>query len=345
MRAARGRRAILISALLLAAAVVVSVGVGAVWIPPGDVVRIILSRAPGVTLTPTWPETWGAILWNVRLPRVAMGALVGMGLAVAGTAYQGMFKNPLADPGVLGVSAGAAVGGATAIAFLDRLHIGWLGTVPVFAFLGGLLAVALVYRLAAVGRRVPVVALLLAGVAVGSLCISLVSLIMFLTTVQAREAITFWMMGALGGANWEKVSLLLPYMAAGVGLLVLHGRDLNALLLGEESALHLGVEVERLKKVIMVAGSLLTAAAVAFCGTIGFVGLVVPHVVRLLVGPDHRYLLPAAGLTGAAFLVAADTLARSIAGASEVPVGLVMAILGGPFFLWLLRNKLYPAGV
>jgi iron complex transport system permease protein len=333
---------ILISAILLLVTLVLAAGVGAVPIAPSEAVRILFSRVPGLHLTPTWDEMNAVIFWQIRLPRVVMGALVGMALSLAGGAYQGLFKNPLADPSMLGVSSGAALGGAVAIAFLGHWQIKGVGTLPLFAFLGGIAAVTLVYRLAAVGRRVPVVGLLLAGVAVGSFSISLVSLILYMTNQQARDAIVFWMMGGLGGANWEKVAWLLPYLTLGIGTLLLYGRELNALLLGEESALHLGVDVEYLKKMILVAGTLLTAASVAFAGTIGFVGLVVPHLVRFLVGPDHRYLLPAAGVVGAIVVVGADTLARSLV-ATEIPVGLVMAILGGPFFLWLLRRKLKPA--
>jgi iron complex transport system permease protein len=343
MRAVRGRRVILISAVVLALVLVLSGGLGAVRIPPVEVIRILLSRAPGLHLAQTWSDSNAIILWEIRLPRVLLGALAGMALSVAGGAYQGMFKNPLADPYVLGVSSGAALGGAIAFAFLSRLHIAGVGSVPVFAFAGGLLAVTLVYRLAVVGRRVPTVGLLLAGVAVGSFSISMVSLILYFTDRQARDGIIFWMMGGLGGASWQKVGWLLPYLAAGVGTLLFYWRELNALLLGEDSAQSLGVDVEYLKKVILVAGSLLTAAAVAFSGTIGFVGLIVPHLVRFLVGPDHRYLLPASGVVGAVVLVTADTVARSLLGAAELPVGLVMAVLGGPFFLWLLRRKLKPA--
>lgn len=342
MRAARGRRVMLIAALLLVLAMVLASGIGAVRITPSDVVRIILSRMPGVALAPTWVQTHETILWNIRLPRVVMASLVGMSLSVAGAAYQGLFKNPLAEPSVLGVSSGAALGGAVAIAFLEAVQVRHVGPVPVFAFLGGLAAVTLVYRLAAVGRRVPVVGLLLAGVAVGSFAISMVSLILYLTKPHARDAIIFWMMGGLGAANWVKVGWLLPYLAVGAGLLLLYGRELNAMLMGEESAGYLGVEVERVKRVVLTAGTLMTAAAVAFCGTIGFVGLIVPHLVRFLVGPDHRYLLPASALAGGTVLVLADTLARSIMGGQEIPVGLVMAAVGGPFFLWLLRQKLKP---
>lgn len=343
MRALRGRRVILAAAVALLVTLVLAGGVGSVRIPPGEVVRILLARAPGLHLAPAWDEMHAVILWEIRLPRVILGALTGMALSVAGGAYQGLFKNPLADPYVLGVSSGAALGGAAAIAFFGRLHLAGLGAVPLLAFAGGLGAVTLVYQLAAVGRRVSTVGVLLAGAAVGSLAISLVSVILYFTSQQARDGIIFWMMGGLGGATWQKVAWLLPYLAAGMGTLLFYWRELNAMLMGEESAHHLGVDVERMKKVVLVGGSLLTAAAVAFSGAIGFVGLVVPHMVRFLVGPDHRYLLPASGVLGAAVLVAADTLARSGLGAQEMPVGLVMSVLGGPFFLWLLRRKLAPA--
>lgn len=343
MRRGRGRRVILLAGLALLAAVLLSAAIGAVRIPPGEAVRILLARV--LDLQPTWPETHATILWNIRLPRVALGALTGMALAVAGGAFQGLFKNPLADPYVLGVSSGAALGAAVAIAFFGALQVKGVGLVPAFAFGGGMLAVTLVYGLAAVGGRVPVVGLLLAGVAVGSLCTSLISLLLFFTTPSARDAVIFWTMGGLSGANWVKVGWLLPYLAVGLGALLLYGRQLNAMLLGEEPARHLGVEVEQMKRVVLAAGSLLTAAAVGFAGAIGFVGLVVPHLVRFLVGPDHRFLLPASGLVGAAVLVLADTLARSLLGATEIPVGLVMAVVGGPFFLWLLRRRLRPSGL
>jgi iron complex transport system permease protein len=345
MRAVRGRRVIAITLVLLLATLVLAGGIGAVRIPPAEVIPILFSRVPGVKLAPTWPETHEVILWDIRLPRVILGALAGMALSVAGSAYQGLFKNPLADSSVLGVSAGASLGGAIAIAFLEGMHVRLIGALPLFAFAGGLAAVLLVYQMAAVGSRVSMVGLLLAGVAVGSVSISLVSLILYFTTPTARDAIIFWTMGGLGGASWVKVGWLLPYLAGGIGVLLFYGRELNALLMGEEAAHSLGVDVEHLKKVVLVAGSLLAAATVAFCGSIGFVGLVVPHLIRFLVGPDHRYLLPASGLAGAAVLVAADTLARSLLGATEIPVGLVMAALGGPFFLWLLRRKLKPQEV
>lgn len=273
MGAVRGKRVLLISLMALLLTLVLAAAIGSVRIPPAEVVRILLYRL-GAGLSPTWPDTYAVILWDIRLPRVLMAMLVGMALSVAGGAYQGLFKNPLADPYVLGVSAGAAVGGAAAIAFFEKVSAltgAWkLGPVPLFAFLGGLGAVFLVYRLASAGSRVQTVGLLLAGVVVGSFAISMVSLILYLTNSSAREAILFWMMGGLAGANWWKVGWMLPYLAVGIAALLWHGRELNAFLLGEEAALSMGVEVERLKRVILATGALLTAASVAFSGAIGF---------------------------------------------------------------------------
>jgi iron complex transport system permease protein len=338
----RGRTVILIALLVLFGSLLLAVGIGSVRIAPFDAVRILLSRVPGLSLTPNWNEIHETILWDIRLPRVAMALLVGMALSVAGGSFQGLFKNPLADPYILGVSAGAALGAAVAIAFGESWQFLPLGAIPVTAFTTGLLAIGLVYKLAAVGRRVPTVGLLLAGVAVGSFCMAMVSLIIYVTKPVARDAIIFWMMGGLSGANWPKAGWMLFYLSLGMAPILYYQRELNALLLGEEQAHHLGVDVERVKRVLVVSGSLLTATTVAFCGAIGFIGLIVPHLVRLLVGPDHRWVLPASALVGAIVLIAADTAARTVASPMEIPVGLVMSILGGPFFLWLLRQKLKP---
>lgn len=344
-RATRGRRAMTLTAVALLAALIVAGALGSVRIPPADVVKILLNRL-GADFPATWPRTWEAILWDVRFPRVAMGALVGMGLSVAGAAYQGLFRNPLADPSVIGASAGASLGAALAIAFFDRVPsltgLWRLGPVPLFAFAGGVAAVLVAFRLATAGRQTSTVSLLLAGMVVSTVATSLVSLIMYFTDSQARDAIVFWLMGGLSGANWPKAAWLLPYLALGLGLLLWDGRELNAFLLGEEAALSMGVDVERLKRRILAAGSLLTAAAVAFCGIISFVGLIVPHLVRLLVGPDHRWLLPIAAVTGSVVVVAADTVARSLPWVSELPVGLVMSLIGGPVFLVILRRQLLP---
>lgn len=343
MRTARGRRALLLSGAALLLALVLALAIGSVRMPPGEVLLILLRRM-GLGAQATWPESHELILWDIRLPRVVMAMLVGMALSVAGGAYQGLFRNPLADPYVLGVSAGASVGAAIAIALGDRVAalpgVWKLGPVPLLAFVGGLATVMLVYWLAAADHRVSVIGLLLAGVVVGSLAMAVVSLILYFTNSSAREAIVFWMMGGLSGANWWKVGWMLPYLGLGLGLLLWHGRELNAFLLGEEAAVTMGIEVERLKRVILLTGALLTAASVAFSGSIGFVGLIVPHLVRLLVGPDHRLLLPVSAVVGAVVLVLADTVARSLLGATEIPVGLVMSLAGGPFFLIILRKRL-----
>lgn len=337
--------------LLLILSLIVAAGLGTVKIPPGEVLRILLGRPFG--LTPDWPSQHEAILLQIRLPRVLMAAVAGSALAMAGVAYQGLFRNPLADPYVIGVSAGAALGGSTAITLLGLPALSALvarggalltvGPVPLFAFVGGLGTIAIVYRLARIGTGVSLVGLLLGGGAVGALASSLVSLLLFFTASDVRQAILFWMMGGLGSASWVKLAWLLPYVAAGLAILLYWARDLNAILMGEETAHHLGVEVERMKRWVLLAGALLTASAVAFCGSIGFIGLVVPHACRLLVGPDHRRLLPVAALGGAVLLLLADLGARLLLSPQELPVGLVMALLGGPFFIWLLRTRLRPA--
>lgn len=342
MRAVRGRLVMGAGLVLVLAVLLLATGLGAVPVPAGEVVGILLNRLPGVEVAGDWPAAHEVILWDVRLPRVILGLLAGIGLAAAGAAFQGLFRNPMADPYVVGVSAGAALGASLAIVFMARLQVRFIGPVPLAAFAGGLAATFLVYRLAAVGGRLPVLGLLLAGVSVGSISTALLSLVLYLTTPQARDAILFWLMGGLGAATWRQVAWLVPYTALGLGVLMYYSRELNALLMGEEEARHLGVDAERVKAIVLLAGTLLAASAVAFSGTIGFVGLVVPHTVRFLVGPDHRYLIPAAALGGGALLMAADALARTALRPHELPVGLIMAVTGGPFFLYLLRRHLRP---
>lgn len=327
---ARGALAVAGPALALVAAALAGLAVGAVPVP---LARILEPAGPVAT-----------ILWQVRLPRVVLGALTGMSLSLAGTAFQGLFRNPMADPAVVGVSAGASLGAVAALTLLGRPEGGrLLLSVPGAAFVGGLAAVGVVWRLSSSGGRTPVLGLLLAGVAVGSLAMALVSVLILHSPDRAGE-IVFWLVGSLSAASWPRVAMAAPWAVAGSLVLLVHRRALNAFLFGEETAHHLGVEVERTKRWILAAGSGLTAAAVAFTGNIGFVGLVVPHVARLLVGPDHRLLLPAAGLLGAAVLVAADALARVVLAPTELPVGVVMSLAGAPFFLYLLRRRLQPPG-
>ncbi len=338
-RAKRGA-AVAVLGGLLAAAAVAGIALGSVPLPVGEVLRILASKLPwaGSGIVPDWPGSHEAIIVSLRLPRVLLAAVVGASLAVAGGAFQGLFRNPMADPYVIGVSSGAALGAALAITFRPGVGLLGLGPVPLAAFCGALLTVLVVYNIARVGREVPVGNLLLSGVAVGAFLSALVSVVVVFSRRQLHE-IVFWLMGSLAGRGWVYLGAALPYLVLGTAVLLYYARDLNALLLGDEEATHLGVEVERVRRTILAAASLLTAAAVAACGIVGFVGLIVPHIVRLVVGPDHRVLLPVSGLAGSVLVILADLAARTVVRPIELPLGVVTAVIGGPFFLYLLRRS------
>jgi iron complex transport system permease protein len=304
--------------------------VGPVTIGAGSVADIAVSALLGrPTDAPTSHRT---IVLAIRLPRIALGAVVGFALAAAGTVMQGFFRNPLADPSIVGVSAGAAAGAVTAIVAPVAVPF----ALPIAAFAGALLAGFGVYLVATEGGRTPVGTLLLAGVAVQTFLGAVVSFLLVHAGRNIREAI-YWLMGHLQHSTWTEAAVVGAVVLPGFLVTLAYARDLNVLLLGEEDAHSLGIEVERTKRLLLAVASLLTAASVAVAGVIGFVGLVVPHVMRLLVGPDHRILLPTSALAGASFLVATDTVAR--AGAAELPVGIVTAAVGAPFFLYLLRTR------
>ncbi|MBI2915116.1 MAG: iron chelate uptake ABC transporter family permease subunit [Firmicutes bacterium] len=339
----RRRSALALLLALLAIVVLLSSGIGAVAIPAGTVARMISNRVltwlgfgglPG-----EWPKSYEAIVFQVRLPRILLAVLSGWALALAGTVFQGLFKNPMADPYLIGISSGAAVGAAFAIVL--RVGLGGsalgLGAVPPLAFLGALGTSFLVYWLARVGGRLSLTSLLLGGVAVSAFLTAVVSLVMVLGTKDMQQVI-FWLMGSFSGRSWQHVWVIVPYIALGSGVMLPFARELNVALTGEESAQYLGVDVERMKKILIASGSLVAAAAVSVSGIIGFVGLIVPHAVRLIVGPDHRVLMPAAGIVGAIFLVLADTLARTAIAPAELPVGIVTALSGAPFFMYLLTK-------
>ncbi len=319
-------------AALLVAVATASAAVGPVRIPPAEVVRVALSPLPWVSTDASAAHR--TIVLQVRLPRVALGAVVGFALAAAGVVMQGFFRNPMADPSIVGVSSGAAVGAVAVIVTGAGLPFG-LG-LPAAAFAGALLAAFGVYLLASEGGRTPVATLLLAGVAVQTFLGAVVSFTLVHAGWEIREAV-YWLMGHLHDSTWGKVRLVAAVAIPCVLVLLPFARDLNALLLGEADARAVGVDVERTRRLLLAVASVATAAAVAVAGVVGFVGLIVPHVMRLLVGPDHRVLLPTSALAGAAFLVAADTVAR--AGAAELPVGIVTAAVGAPFFLYLLRRR------
>ena len=307
------------------AACLASLSVGSVAISPSELVQALQ--------TPHGTDLAHQVVWQLRLPRILLAGSVGASLALAGVAFQSLLRNPLADPYIVGTSAGAALGAACSLV----LGLGSLA-VPLAAFLGAVGAMAAVYRLSRRDGYLPVETFLLAGVVVSAFLGSLVSLILSL----AREdlpRIVLWLMGTLANARWEQLGMTVPYLALGGGTLFALALSLNLLTLGEDSARSLGLEVERLKLIVVALGSLLTASAVSVAGLIGFVGLVVPHLARKLVGSDHRLLLPASGWLGASFLILADTLARTLRPGSELPVGVVTALVGAPFFLGLMRRR------
>lgn len=330
------RLAVGVAAVLLVAAFALSQG--SVDIPLGSIVRILISRLPGVEIEGHWPQGWETIVWEIRLPRVVLAGLVGMTLALSGTTYQGLFRNPLADPYLLGVAAGAGLGATLAIVFPLEVSLYRFSTLTLLAFAGALGATGLAYALARVGRTVPLTTLILAGVAISAVASALTSFLMLWDEQNLRVIFT-WLLGGFNASSWDKAWLLFPYLLPAAALILAYGRILNVLQLDEEQAQQLGVAVERVKLLLIGAASLASAAAVSVSGLIGFVGLVVPHMARLLWGPDHRQLLPMAMVLGAIVLILADLLARTIIAPAEMPIGIVTAIGGGPFFLYLLRQR------
>jgi iron complex transport system permease protein len=301
------------------------------------VARILMARLPFVHLPVTWPATSETILFDLRLPRTALIALTGAALGGSGAAYQGLFRNPLADPYLIGIASGAGLAAVMAMAWQwPATRLGF-AAVPAAAFVGALVTVAVVYGLARVGRATPITTLILAGVATGAFATAMTTFFMLRSQGELRRAIG-WMLGGFALGGWSPVVAMLPYTALGLGALMVFSRPLNVLQFGDDQAQQMGLNVERAKLVIVVAASLVTAAAVAFSGIIGFVGLAVPHIVRLLWGPDYRRLIPLAVIAGGAALLLADTAARVILAPQELPVGIVTALLGAPFFVWLLRR-------
>lgn len=317
----------------LASAMLAATALGAVRIPLSEVVGALwraLTRQSGGFAD--------AVIVNLRLPRVVLAAFVGASLAAAGALYQALFRNPLADPYILGISSGAGLGAMIAIVLTAGATAARFGVVPLAAFIGSGLTMLLVVRLASTRGRLDPTSLLLAGVAVSYTLAALTAFVM----VYAREqmaAIVYWMMGGLSAASWGYVAMIVPMFLLGVAYPLLSTRELNIMLLGDDRAGELGVNVERFKLGVLAAASLLTAAAVSVSGLIGFVGLMTPHIVRLILGPDHRLLLPASILGGATLMVVADLIARTVLAPIEIPVGIVTAVFGGPFFIWLLVRR------
>jgi iron complex transport system permease protein len=320
------------SALALGAVSAVGLALGSAPLGLSEIAATLLGREVS--------DLAATVVLSLRLPRVLLAALAGLSLAVAGVAFQALTGNPLADPAVLGVAGGAALGAV--LGQIAGLEGTWLATfgLSALAFLGALVAAAAVYLVASVGGRLPIQTLLLAGVIMGLFFSAAITLIISLVDFARVGGILHWLMGSLGTLGYRPVGVMAFGAAVGVGIVYAHARALNLLALGEESALQLGVEAERVKRVIFVAASLLTAVVVAHTGPIGFVGLIVPHAVRLATGADNRLLIPLSAGVGASFLVLADTMARVVVRPAELPVGVITAFCGAPFFVYLLRTRL-----
>lgn len=314
--------------ILVGLAALLAASLGSVAVSPAETLRAVWHGLTGAELSGN-----EVIVWQLRFPRVALGLLVGASLALCGGAYQGVFRNPLADPYLMGVASGAGLGATLAVVF------GWnTALVPAAAMVGALLSVSLSLGLARVGRSLPPVRLILSGVVVGSIMTAFSTYLLLLTEDRVRQVFSFTL-GNLAFGGWAQVATVLPYALIGGGLLLVLARALNMLQLGDLTARSLGLPVERLRLLVIVAASLVTAAAVSYAGIIGFVGLVTPHLVRRLWGPDHRVLLPVSALAGGGLLVLSDLLARTLTRPTELPVGVVTTLLGGPFFLYLLRKS------
>lgn len=302
-----------------------------------EAIQIMLSKIPGIgrLFTPSQEQTHNVIVLKIRLPRILLASLIGIGLSVVGSSMQGMFKNPMADPGILGISTGAALGATLAIVTGMQKLVWGIGIVTIAAFAGALLTTFLIYSIARVGNKIPTITLLLSGVAVSFLFSSMITMLMVFNREQI-ENIVLWTMGSIAAANWRQVWLLAPIVLTGTVIIMTYARDLNLMATGDETAQSLGVEVEKAKKVLLVVSAVLVGACVSVSGIIGFVGLIIPHMVRLLLGSDHRSVLPFSAVGGALFMVICDTLARNLVPPAEMPVGAITSLFGAPFFIYLL---------
>jgi iron complex transport system permease protein len=325
----------LVACIALVSLLVLGVGLGTVRIGPAETLSVILARTLGIDIGVPFSAATEAIIWELRLPRVLTAMVVGAGLAIAGATFQGLLRNPLADPYVLGTASGAALGAAIAVLLPIQLMLVEFGLLHGLAFAGALLAAWVVFRLGGTGTTGGVTRLLLTGYAVGSVLAALLTMAMYVSGVELRQIFSF-LLGGLGGSSWIRLLVAAPLIIAAALLTIARARSLDGLLLGDAAARHLGVDVGRERGVLLGLASMATAAAVAISGLIGFVGLVVPHVVRLLVGPVAHRVLPLSALVGAALLAAADLVARLV---GDIPVGVVMALLGAPFFLFLLQRS------
>lgn len=308
--------------------------VGTVTLPFSQVVWIICSKFPFLDISQTWPNSWETIIWEIRIPRIFLAAIVGASLSISGATYQGLFRNPLADPYLIGVSSGAGLG-ATLVLISG---ISSPATLPIAAFIGGMSAVSAAYLVSKRAGGVPLMTLILAGVAISSLAGALGALLMIRSDPDLRPVLS-WLLGGFSSAQWIHSIFMLGYLIPSIGVIFLYSRILNVFQLPDEHVKQIGVNVERAKLVLIVASSLCTSAAVSFSGLIGFVGLIAPHSARLILGVDYRNILPFSMLIGSGFLVISDLAARTLVSPGELPVGIVTAFCGAPFFLYLLRKR------
>lgn len=338
MNARRGRWTVVGALVLLGGALLAGITFGVTDFALRDIVGV-LARAAGLPVDGAWPAWQETIILHIRLPRVLVAACVGAGLAVSGAALQGLFRNPLADPGVIGVSAGAALGAVIALYLGLAARSVW--ALPALAFIGAATTAFVVYAIATHRGHATVGRLLLAGIAVGSLNAALTSFVISLALAdyQIGRQTIFWLLGGLDGRTWDHLAIVAPGTLLGAALIVAHARELDAMLLGEAHAASVGVDVPRVRRTVLFAAALVTGVAVAVSGAIGFVGLVIPHMVRLVIGPRHTWLLPLSVAVGAVFLVLADMLARILIAPEEIRLGVITACVGAPFFLYLLATR------
>src|ERR1700690_2552810 len=317
--------------IFLLLTVILSIAVGAVFIPLPDIWRVLVGQPPQVV---TQAAT---IILALRLPRTALVLLTGAALGGSGAAYQGLFRNPLADPYLIGVASGAGLGAVVAMSIQWPFSFWGLMAIPMAAFAAGLLTIFIVYSLARVGKTIPTTNLILAGVAFSSFATSLTSFLMLRSNNDIRRALG-WLLGGATQSNWTAIIAIAPYLFIGLGVLLISGQALNLMQFGDEQAQQLGLNVPRAKTILLISASLATAAAVAFSGIIGFIGLIVPHIMRLWWGADYRRLIPLSIISGATALLISDIVARVVIAPQEIPVGIVTALVGAPFFLWVLRR-------
>lgn len=333
--------------LVLAVLVLVSAAAFAFSITMGasnaSVIDVITSMVRGSTDS-ALSNRDRIVIFDIRLPRAILGFLIGGGLAVSGAVMQGLFRNPLADPGLIGVSAGSSLGAVAMIVLgggvlAPVVHVFGIFALPIAAFIGGLVTTLLLYKVATRHGQTSIATLLLAGIALGSLALAATGILIYMADDRQLRDLTFWSMGSLAGSTWSKVTGAGPIIILSLLPLPFMARGLNALTLGEAAAFHMGVAVQRLKNVAIVSVAAAVGASVAVSGGIGFVGIVVPHILRMIIGPDHRFLLPASALLGGSLLIVADVVARTIVSPAELPIGILTAGVGGPFFLWMLLRQ------